>query len=153
MFSTITTGETKCYGSQGRLVRRTRGQSEGVAARLIIIQSQPTLCVCVCVSTDSRWRRPCAQTRGEWNLVIRASGFSCIAPREIPCLLVLGGGFVRGRPCCQSPPPKGPSLLLFAASKPRADLPRGDPQLQRVNKHGDVLRREEATLGRGYKHQ
>lgn len=78
---------------------------------------------------------------------------SPVAPSGDSMLAGVGGRFCPWSAVLSGPPPKGPSLLLFAASKPRADLPRGDPQLQRVNKHGDVLRREEATLGRGYKHQ
>lgn len=77
----------------------------------------------------------CAQTRGEWNLVIRE--WLLLSRIGTFHLCWCWGGFVRGRPCGQARGSHSRGIEL------RADLPRGDPQLQ-IDKRCGMLRWEGA---------
>lgn len=84
----------------------------------------------------------CAQTRGEWDLVIRA-GFSCRASGDsIECWCWRG---LCPWSAVLSDPQRSEALALSRHRNPERICPGGIRSCS-LNKHGDVLGWEEAAL-------
>lgn len=145
MFSTMTTGETKCCRSQGRLVvaheanPRVFPRDRDHPSHLLRATGQP--CVSVCLSQRITDGEDLCTDKGRMGLS-NPGGLSCRASGDSN-VWWCWGWFVRvGRTA--TPQKVRGSCFRFIA--PRADLPGGDPQLQ-LMRGGHACGRESLHLG------